>query len=143
MGPGLDTGFLVAWALAEHPGHAEARAWLSDRLSASGQMALCPQVIHEWIHVVTDPRRFERPLSAERAVERAHQIWTSHQVRQVFPTVESTSLALRWLKEHRLGRKRILDTALAATYHLNDVRVIATTDLRDISVFDVFEVKTI
>ncbi|MGJ3241456.1 MAG: type II toxin-antitoxin system VapC family toxin [Opitutales bacterium] len=143
MGPGIDTGFLVAWALAEHPGHAEARQWVSAELSAHGSMVLTPQVIQEWIHVVTDPRRFTKPLTMKTAVEQARQIWTSHQIRQVFPTEASTSLALQWLEEHRLGRKRILDTTLAATYYIHDIRVIATTDLRDFSIFGVFEVVTL
>jgi hypothetical protein len=45
------------------------------------------------------------------------------------------------LRQHRLGRKRLLDTLLAATYHRAGVRRLATTDWRDFSVCGVFEVE--
>ena len=41
--------------------------------------------------------------------------WNSVEVRHVFPTDDSVPLALDWLHRHQLGRKRILDTQLAAT----------------------------
>jgi hypothetical protein len=40
----------------------------------------------------------------------------------------------------RLGRKRLLDTLLAATYHLAGVQRLAATDWRDFETFGVFEI---
>lgn len=45
------------------------------------------------------------------------------------------------MREHRLGRKRLLDTLLAASYHRAGVRRIATTDWRDFAVYGVFEIE--
>ena len=39
------------------------------------------------------------------------------------------------LREHALGRKRLLDTLLAATYFTNDIRSVVTTNQRDFLVF--------
>ena len=58
---GLDTGFLVAAEVAEHADHARARALLARLLAAGDRCALAPQVLTEFLHVVTDARRFTQP----------------------------------------------------------------------------------
>ncbi len=63
---GLDTGFLVAAEVREHGAHAEARATLAQVLSAGDVIAIAPQVLAEFVHVVTDPRRFTRAARRER-----------------------------------------------------------------------------
>ena len=52
----------------------------------------------------------------------------------------SVPLLLAWMREHALGRKRLLDTLLAATYFTNDVQSIITTNQRDFRVFGRFSV---
>ncbi|MFW6197345.1 MAG: hypothetical protein ACOC5B_00635 [Myxococcota bacterium] len=47
---------------------------------------------------------------------------------------------LAWLREHDLGRERLLDTLLAATYSANDLRSIVTSNGRDFEVFDCFQI---
>jgi predicted nucleic acid-binding protein len=56
---GLDTGFLVAAEVREH---ADARTTLAQVLWAGDFIAIAPQVLAEFIHVVTDTRRFAQPL---------------------------------------------------------------------------------
>jgi predicted nucleic acid-binding protein len=58
---GLDTGFLIAAELVEHPEHAAARDTLARVLAASDQIAIAPQVLAELMHVATDPSRFAQP----------------------------------------------------------------------------------
>ena len=60
---GIDTGFLVAVEVVEHPRHAPAQAKIASLVSAGDEFALAPQVLAEFIHVVTDPRRFSQPLN--------------------------------------------------------------------------------
>ena len=55
---GVDTGFLVAAEVLEHAQHAAARDTLKRLLTAGDFFAVAPQVLAEFIHVVTDPRRF-------------------------------------------------------------------------------------
>ena len=62
------------------------------------------------------------------------------EVTHVFPTAQSLRLMLDWLKEHNLGRKRILDTQLAATLFSHGVTSIVTSNARDYGVFGCFEV---
>jgi hypothetical protein len=50
-----------------------------------------------------------------------------------------SELWLRWIQEFQLGRKRILDTLLAATLHQRGARRLLTSNPDDFRVFGVFE----
>ena len=73
MRHGLDTGFLVAAEVVEHSDHAAARLKLAELLAAGDRFALAPQVLAEFIHVVTDSRRFAQPLDIGAARDLAEQ----------------------------------------------------------------------
>lgn len=129
---GADTTFLVELEIQEHPAHASARTLLQkDVLDAGVPLLLAPQVIAEFIHIVTDPRRFQKPLDMDKALTKARFWWSAAEVQQVFPSDESTRLALDWLQRHQLGRKRILDTQLAATLWVAGSRRIITSNPAD------------
>ena len=137
---GIDTSFLVAVEVSGHPGHASARKLLGRLLGAGDSFALAPQVLGEFIHIVTDERRFARPLAVPDARERAERWWTAREVVSAFPGEHTVPMFVAWLREHALGRKRLLDTLLAATYFANDVQSIVTTNQRDFRVFGRFSV---
>jgi predicted nucleic acid-binding protein len=137
---GIDTTFLVQADVQSHPGHVTARTMLDRLLAAGDTFALAPQVLAEFIHVVTDPRRFERPLALSQAHDRADTWWHAKEVISAFPGEHTVPKFIGWLREHRLGRQRLLDTLLAATYFTCDVRSIVSTNARDFKVFGVFDV---
>jgi predicted nucleic acid-binding protein len=134
----LDTSFLVAVEVRSHKEHAIARSRFQKLLKAQDVVALAPQILAEFIHVMTDPRRFSSPLTVEQAVGRAGIWWNAGEVVHVFPTTESTLLCLGWLEEHRLGRKRLLDTMLASTLQAAGVRSLLTLNRDDFNVFVTF-----
>jgi len=135
---GLDTSFLVAVEVNSHHEHARRRSQFQRLLKSDDTFALAPQILAEFIHVVTDPRRFESPLDLEQAVERAGIWWNAAEVVHVFPTAESTLLFLEWLEEHQLGRKRLLDTLLASTLSASGITSMLTLNRDDFAVFGVF-----
>ncbi len=138
---GVDTSLLVAREVSGHPLHGAARALVARILDAGDGLALAPQVLAEFIHVVTDPRRFSRPLTMTHARDRAERWWTAKEVVAALPGEHTVPLFLGWLREHELGRKRLLDTLLAATYLSNDVSSILTTNARDFRIFGKFSVQ--
>lgn len=135
---GLDTSFLVAVEVTSHPEHARARARFQKLVKAADTFALVPQILAEFIHVVTDPRRFSSPLTVEQAVGRAEDWWNATEVVHVLPSAESTLLFLAWLQEHGLGRKRLLDTMLASTLRAGGVTSILTLNRADFATFGGF-----
>jgi predicted nucleic acid-binding protein len=139
---GLDTGFLVATEVLEHADHVAARDVLARLLAAGDLIALAPQVLAEFIHVVTDPRRFTQPLDVTAAQQLAEQWWTAREVVRVSPDDDATRQFLAWLQQFSLGRKRLLDTLLAATYQQAGVLSLLTTNPADFAVFGVFRCIT-
>ena len=113
---GLDTGFLVAAAVRECADCDAARDALARLLSAGDLIAVAPQVLAEFIHIVFDPRRFARPLDLAAAQQLAERWWTAREVVRVFPDDAATRQFLARLQQFSLGRKRLLDTLLAAIY---------------------------
>jgi hypothetical protein len=112
---------------------------LNNALSRHPQpLALAPQVLTEFGHVVTDPRRFASPLSMEDALEKAQGWWEASEVKPIYPSLDSTRLGLLWLRQHRLGRKRLLNTQLAATYYPAGVNSLLTSNMSDFDIFGVF-----
>ena len=70
---GLDTGFLVVIEMREHPEHLLARATLARLFAAGDKLAIAPQVLSEFLHVVTDSRRFSQHLDMPTACQLAEQ----------------------------------------------------------------------
>ena len=85
MNHGIDTGFLVAAEVLEHVNHQSARAKLTEIVAAGDGFVMAPQVLAEFIHVVTDPRRFAAPLSMDEARDLAQKWWTAHEVTHIVP----------------------------------------------------------
>ena len=130
---GIHTSFLIAFEVSSH--EQNTAAWDAARRHSAEGFALAPQVLAEFIHVTTDPRRFERPLTVDDATARALRWWKAPETHQVFPTEDAVELFARWMADFTLGRKRILDTMLAAVYKAADLSLVLTTDTRDFGVF--------
>ena len=139
MTHGIDTGFLVAVEVAEHPAHQSARRILQELREAGDHFGLAPQVLAEFIHIVTDPKRFSQPLDMDTALARAELWWNSPEVIPLMPGVSSTRHFFEWMRLHRLGRKRILDTMLAASFREASIHSILTTNERDFTVLGGFQ----
>jgi predicted nucleic acid-binding protein len=141
---GLDTSYLVALMVREHPAHAAAwRLFEVEIRGREGSMALAMQVLTELAHVVSDPRRFERPLALADALSLSARLWQASECRHVSPGADAVSIFLDWMSLHHLGRKRLLDTMLAATYRSAGVERLPSTDWRDFDLFGAFEVVRI
>jgi predicted nucleic acid-binding protein len=137
---GVDTSFLVGLAVRGHPSHDRSRAVFDEEIvGGTATMAVAAQVLAEFCHVVTDERRFEHPLAMAEALDLCEQWWNAQEARAVTVDDEVGVLFLAWIREFRLGRKRLLDTLLAATYHRAGVDRLASTNWRDFAVFGVFE----
>jgi len=91
--------------------------------------------MYELIHVCTDARRFENPLSMDEAVGYSRALWDGGEVARLLPSATVFHRALELLSSLKLGRKRILDTALAATLEAASVAQLATFNARDFEVF--------
>ncbi len=140
MTHGIDTDFLVAAEIRDHPFHQEADALLQTLLGEGHDLALAPQTLAEFIHIVTDGKRMPQPLAMAEAINRAEHWWQATEVVRVFPDGQTVTDFLAWLTCYQLGRKRLLDTMLAATFHRAGVKRIVTNNERDFRVLGAFEI---
>jgi hypothetical protein len=58
------------------------------------------------------------------------------------PSQSSMDQTLRWMRQFNLGRKRILDTHLAAILYTGGVRRLLTSNPADFAIFGVLETIT-
>jgi hypothetical protein len=76
------------------------------------------------------------------AIQLAEQWWTARETVRSFPNHGTTWQFLSWLRQFSLGRKRLLDTLLAATYAEAGIRSLLTTNPADFAVFGLFNCIT-
>jgi predicted nucleic acid-binding protein len=133
---GLDTNVLVYAHVASLPEHEVVRAYLEGQLARRDvTLILTPSVLHELIHVITDPRRFDPPVEMSEALALARLYLGKANVECVATDAEAVAEAFDLVARHRLGRKRLADTILAATLLRSGVRQLVTCNPADFEVF--------
>ena len=93
----------------------------------------------QFVHIVTDSRRFSSPLTMEQALKRAEIWWNSRDVDWALPDERTVMWFLAAMAKERLGRKRLLDTLLAGTFRTAGISSILTLNPADFRVFGEFE----
>ena len=137
---GVDTDTLVHWAMADAPHHGAVRRCFEREVKRGNRLGLTHQVLREFLHVTTDARRFEHPLAMKDALRLSLELWNGLEVERLLPTARTHDRLCELIGRLRLGRKRILDTALAVTLEAAGVRRLATLNGRDFEVFTFLEV---
>jgi predicted nucleic acid-binding protein len=137
---GLDTSCLVAAEVIGHPNHVATTIQMQQLAQQGDLFAIPPQVLAEFVHIVTDSRRFPSPLDITAAIQRAEVIWNSQEIHQIYPTSATVPVFLNWLKQYQLGRKRLLDTLLAATCFTNGIQSMITLNRGDFELFGIFQI---
>jgi predicted nucleic acid-binding protein len=135
---GVDTSLLIAVEIAEHSEHAEARQLLAELITKGDRIALVPQVLAEFVHVATDPRRLQMPFPMDDALQHSERWWNAREVDQMMPTDAAIALFHEWMRRHQLGRKRVLDTMMAAAYRTAGVDSLLTLNFDDFAIFGGF-----
>jgi predicted nucleic acid-binding protein len=139
---GVDTNLLVALAIADHPRHSSAYAECEKLLQGWEKFALSSSIVAEFLHTVTDQRRFQPPHAMPSAIAWFREWSLRCEPTWLHETKFSIDLWLRWMDQYRLGRKRILDTRYAALLHSNNVKRLVTNNPDDFRIFGVFEIVT-
>ncbi len=141
MRHGLDTNVLVYAHLPAFPESERVRGFLQRSLADDGcRLALTALVLHEFVHVVTDARRFDPPVTMAEAVRIAGGYLDRTNVECLAVDERSVRLAFERLDARGLGRRRIADALLASTLITHGVESIVTCNPADFAVFEGLEV---
>ena len=139
---GLDCNILVQLAFADHPANPKTLAAVQAETNQGEKLVFPALVISEFLHVATDPRRFAPPLTMPEALDWIEDFLSNPMVSLIEASQASVDQTLRWMREFHLGRKRILDTHLAAILHTNGVARLFTSNPADFTVFRVLQTVT-
>jgi hypothetical protein len=108
------------------------------RTSASDCVALAPQLVAEFVHVVTDDLRFQQPFSIDTALNKSEHCWNAAETDRIFPNDAAVAGFYDSMRRHQLGRKRVLDTSLVTTYRAAGVTSLLTLNKGDFAIFGEF-----
>ena len=139
---GLDTCFLIDLYWKDSPRHQNAKA-LYEKLANddTAKIAIFFNCFNEFLHVITDSKRFENPFSIQEAIE-VIDFWCDiENVTVLYPDDTSFKRTLAWMNMYKLGRNRINDTQMASCYLTNGVSSIITANPGDFEIFECFEIK--
>lgn len=136
---GLDCNILVQLAFADHPANARTLAAVQAETTNGTKLVFPSLVVNEFLHVATDGRRFAPPLTMTEALDWIEDFLANPIVGLLEPTKAGTEQTLRWMRQFNLGRKRILDTHLAAVLHTSGVNRLLTSNPADFAVFGVLQ----
>lgn len=137
---GIDTTFLIDLEILESPRHERAvRIFNEWRAEKNSQLVIFSHVFNEFLHVITDERRFLHAVPMEKAIERCWFWIDQERVKVVYSDDDSLKRQLLWMSMHELGRKRINDTAMAAAYAQAGVSKIITANPADFETLGAFE----
>jgi predicted nucleic acid-binding protein len=137
---GADTSILIPLAIEEHPLHESSGRLLAEvEQSADPRIAVVPLVLSEFVHAVSDPKRFQTPLSVRQALDWVKSFLSIPQSVLLMPESAGIYRWIEWMGIYRLGRKRVLDTLLAASLHTAGVSRLLTANPHDFRIFGVFE----
>ncbi len=139
---GLDCNILVQLALADHPANINTIAAVKGETQRGVKLVFPPMIATEFLHVVTDPRRFAPPFTMTEALQWLEDFLAKPAVRLLSPTDAALRQTILWMHQYQLGRKRILDTHLAAVLHVSGVRRLLTSNPGDFALFGVLEIVT-
>jgi predicted nucleic acid-binding protein len=139
---GLDCNILVQLAIADHPANTRTLVAVQSEIQQGVKLVFPSLIVTEFLHVVTDERRFAPPLAMHEALDWTEDFLANPAVRLLSATQASTDQTLRWMRQFNLGRKRILDTHFAAILHTNGVSRLLTANPSDFKVFGVLETVT-
>ena len=126
--------------MSSSPHHLKIRNFFQQTSRAKIAFGITQHTLFELIHVVTDGRRFEKPLPMEEALSLSREIWNSLNVVQLVPRPETYNSMCELMTRFQLGRKRIFDTALAATLESAGIHQLATLNARDYKIFPFLEI---
>jgi predicted nucleic acid-binding protein len=139
---GIDTCFLIDLYWEDSPRNKNARALFSKIANnESVKVAVYYNCFNEFLHVITDSKRFENPLSVSEAISVIDYWCDIDRVTVLYPDDTSFKRTLAWMNRYQLGRNRVNDTQMASCYLTSGVSTIITANPKDFEIFESFEIN--
>lgn len=113
MRRGIDTNVLIYAHMAELPQHEAVRSYLLSQLAQDDvTLVVTPGILHELVHVITDGRRFDPPVTMKDALAVARGYLDSANIECLSVDESSLVRAFELLERYQLGRNASLTLSL-------------------------------
>jgi predicted nucleic acid-binding protein len=97
---GLDCNILVQLAIADHPANARTLAAVEFETRQGIKLVFPSLVATEFLHVVTDDRRFAPPLTTPEAMDWIQDFLANPGVNLLEPTQAGMDQTIRWMRQY-------------------------------------------
>ena len=136
---GLDTCFLIDLYWQDSPRNKNSKALFSKLANDDSiQIGIYFNCFNEFLHVITDSKRFQNPFSIKEAIN-VIDFWCDiDKVNVLYPNDTSFKRTVAWMNMYNLGRNRINDTQMASCYLTNNITSIITANPKDFEIFQSF-----
>ncbi len=139
---GLDTCFLIDLYWQDSPRNQNAKVQYTKLANDENEkIAIYYNCFNEFLHVITDSKRFENPFSIKEAISVVDSWCDIDRLSVLYPDDTSFKRSLAWMNMYNLGRNRINDTQMASCYLTNGVSSIITANPKDFEIFESFEIQ--
>ncbi len=139
----LDTTFLIDLYWTDSPRHNKAvsfyKSLYEKKEFCEEEIIIYYNCFNEFIHVITDAKRFSNAFSMDTALEIVDTWCNLERISIVYPFEKSFSMAKAWLSIYKLGRNRLNDTNMAACYAQCGASKIVTANPADFKIFQVLD----
>ena len=133
----LDTDVLATAHCPALPHHAPLRRFVQRLLDDPDlTIVLSPVVVNEFLHLVTDAKRFDPPVEMAEALAVVDDYLQRPNVECSTLDGSTVTSAMERMRRHALGRKRVSDTFIAEGLMEAGVDVLFTLNTADFALFD-------
>ena len=131
----VDSNILIYSINLSSPKNKKAQSFLQNNV---GDLEIAHQNIFETLRVLTHPK-FPSPMKVDKAIDAIESILQGCRV--ISPDYRTHQITLELIKKYSLSADKIFDAYLVATALGNDIKVIATDNIKDFK--RISEVKVI
>lgn len=125
---GIDTNILVYFLNEESVYHTRAKTFIDKLQKGEIRGAISWQNLSELYAIVTDPKRFPKPMTASQMVETTRQFLESDNIKVIFPIANTKEVFFNLILKIKPKAQQIHDIFLAATLLANGVTQIVSED---------------
>lgn len=131
----LDTNVIVYAVDDQSPFYQPAKALCEKGLRGEISIGITPQVVHEFLAIITDPRRTHSPLPLTDAIAEISKFIQSPFVSKIYPTSLYFDNFLSLLKKYNISKQDVFDTQLVAVMLSNNVTKLFTYNRSDFEIY--------
>jgi len=135
----VDTNVLVYSTVSSCPWHREARLWLAALVDKGIELCITPQIVREYLVVLTRGDIFERRFTPEEALSELEAILPTFTL--LNETEETVFYLQSLIRRYQIQGKAIHDANIVATMLSYGISRLATYNLNDFRRFQEIELE--